>query len=59
VERVFRSGEGLAVEVVQTLPGPGCTTAQVITQPVDVVVVAAADAKTWSFSDRTVAGGCR
>jgi len=59
VERVFRSGEGLAVEVVQTMPGPGCTTAQVITQPVDVVVVAAVDAKTWSFSDRTVAGGCR
>ena len=59
VSRVFRSGEGLAVEVVETVPGPGCTTAQVITQPVDVVVVAAADAKTWSFSDRTVAGGCR
>jgi PrcB C-terminal len=58
VERVTRVGQGLAVEVMETVPAPGCTTTQALTQPVDVVVVAAADAKTWSFSDRTVTGGC-
>jgi hypothetical protein len=59
VQRVTRSGQGLAVDVVETAPGPGCPVAQTQTQPVDVVAVAAADAKTWSFNDRTVALGCR
>ena len=58
VERVTRVGPGLAVEVTETVPPQGCMTTQAITEPVDVVVVAAADAKTWSFSDRKVAGGC-
>jgi hypothetical protein len=59
VERVTRTGDGLAVEVVETVPGPGCMTTQALTQPVDVVVVAAADARTWSFSDQSRAQGCR
>jgi hypothetical protein len=59
VDQVVRSGDGLAVEVVEVAPGPDCMSAQVVTQPVDVVVVAAADAKTWSFTDRTLAAGCR
>jgi hypothetical protein len=46
------------VEVLETMPPQGCVTTQALTQPVDVVVVAAADAKTWSFSDRRVAGSC-
>jgi hypothetical protein len=29
-----------------------------LTQPVDMVVVAAADAQTWSFTDRRAAGSC-
>jgi hypothetical protein len=58
VERVTRVGPGLAVEVVETVPPQGCATTQALTQPVDVVVVAAADARTWSFSDRRVAGNC-
>jgi hypothetical protein len=59
VERVTRTGVGLAVEVVETVPGPGCVTTQALTQPVDVVVVAAAEARTWSFSDQSRALGCR
>ena len=59
VSRVIRAGPGLAVEAVETVPGQGCLVTQTVTQPVDVVVVAAADAKTWSFSDRTVAQGCQ
>ena len=59
VERVVRAGAGLAVEVVETVPGPGCATTQQLTQPVDVVVVAAADARTWSFSDQTRTQECR
>jgi len=59
VDRVIRSGQGLAVDVVETSPGPGCQVTQATTQPVDVVAVAAADAKTWSFNDRTVARGCQ
>lgn len=58
VDRVTRVGLGLAVEVTETVPPQGCMTTQAITQPVDVVVVAAADAKTWSFGDRKMAGGC-
>jgi len=58
VERVIRVGAGLAVEVATTVPSKGCMTTQALTQPVDVVVVAAADARTWSFADRSVAGGC-
>ena len=58
VERVAHAGAGLVVEVVETVPGPGCWTTQQLTRPVDVVVVAAADARTWSFSDRTRVQPC-
>jgi hypothetical protein len=59
VDRVTRSGAGVSVDVVQTTPGAGCIMSQALTQPVDVVVVAAADAKTWSFSERSAEQGCR
>ena len=59
VNRVARAGKAMTVEVVETVPGPGCWTTQQITQPVDVVVVAAADAPTWSFSDQTRSQGCK
>lgn len=59
VTRVTRAGAGLAVDVVETVPGAGCMTTQQLTQPVDVVVVAAADARTWSFSDRSQAEDCK
>ena len=59
VERVARAGRSMTVDVVETVPGPGCWTTQQITQPVDVVVVAAADAPEWSFSDRTRTQGCK
>ena len=58
VDRVTRVGPGLAVEVTETAPPPGCMVTQALTQPVDMVVVAAADAQTWSFTDRRVAGRC-
>jgi hypothetical protein len=58
MERVTRVGAGLAIEVTETVPPQGCMTTQALTQPVDVVVVAAADARTWSFTDRRVAGEC-
>jgi PrcB C-terminal len=59
VEQVARAGKSMTVDVVETVPGPGCWTTQQITQPVDVVVVAAADAPTWSFSDQTKTQGCQ
>ena len=46
-------------EVLETSPGPGCAVTQALTQPVDVVVVAAADVRTWSFSDRGQVNGCQ
>jgi hypothetical protein len=58
VDRVTRIGAGLAVEVTETVPPQGCVATQALTQPVDMVVVAAADVQTWSFTDRKVAGGC-
>ena len=59
VERVTRTADGLAVEVVETTPGAGCVTTQALTQPVDVIVVQAADARTWSFSDQTRPQACQ
>ena len=59
VDRVARAGKSMTVEVVETVPGPGCWTTQQITQPVDVVVVAAADAPSFSFSDQTRSQGCK
>lgn len=59
VERVARAGKSMTVDVVETVPGAGCWTTQQITQPVDVVVVAAADAPTWSFSDKTKSQACK
>jgi hypothetical protein len=59
VERVARAGKSMTVDVVETVPGPGCWTTQQITQPVDVVVIAAADTPTWSFSDRTKSQECK
>jgi hypothetical protein len=59
VERVARAGKSMTVDVVETVPGPGCWTTQQITPPVVVVVVAAADAPTWSFSDRTRSQECK
>jgi len=58
VDRVDRSGSGVAVEVVETTPGRGCLMTQALTQPVDVVVVAAAEARTWSFRERRVEQPC-
>jgi hypothetical protein len=59
VERVVRTATGAAIEVVETTPGPGCIMTQALTQPVDVVVVAAADAESWEFGERRVEQGCR
>jgi hypothetical protein len=58
VSRVARAGASMTVEVLQTDPGPGCLTTQQLTQPVDVVVVAAAGAPTWSFSEQTRSQEC-
>ena len=58
VDRVVRSGSSATVEVVETTPGKDCMMTQAMTQPVDVVVVAAADARTWGFGERRVEQGC-
>ena len=58
VDRVDRSGTGVAIDVVETTPGKGCMMTQALTQPVDVVVVAAADARTWGFRERRVEQAC-
>src|SRR5882724_7251914 len=59
VERGSQGGQGLAVQVVETSPGPGCAVTQALTQPVDDVVVTAGDSKTWSFSDRSQVNACQ
>src|SRR5689334_3234290 len=58
VQQVTRVGDGLAVQVIETTPAEGCNTAQALTQPVDVVVVDGATAKTWSFSETKQARSC-
>ena len=59
VERVTQSDGQLTVEVVERTPGPNCMTSASLTQPVDVVVVPAADAKSLSFMERKEIRGCR
>ena len=59
VDRVSQSNGELTVEVVETTPSPNCMTTASLTQPVDVVVVPLADAKSWSFVERKDIRGCR
>lgn len=59
IDRVIRSDGQLTIEVVERTPGPNCITTASITQPVDVVVVPAADARSPSFLERKEIRGCR
>jgi hypothetical protein len=59
VDGVRQANGELTVEVVETAPGPNCTTTGSSTQPVDIVVVPALAAKSWSFVDRKEVRGCR
>ncbi len=59
VDRVTQSEGQLTVEVVERTPGPNCMTTASLTQPVDVVVVPAADAKSLSFLERKEIRDCR
>jgi hypothetical protein len=59
VDRVTQSDGQLTVEVLERTPGPNCITTASLTQPVDVVVVPAADAKSLSFLERKEIRGCR
>ena len=59
IDRVTQSDGQLTVEVVERTPGPNCMTTASLTQPVDVVVLPAADAKSLSFLERKEIRGCR
>lgn len=58
VDQALRTGSELSLNVVETTPAPGCVMTQALTQPVDIVVVAAADVRSWGFSERMVAQNC-
>jgi len=58
VQQVTRVGDGLAVQVLETTPAPGCSVSQALTQPVDIVVVDGASARTWSFSEAKQSRPC-
>jgi hypothetical protein len=59
VVRVGQADGELSVEVVETTPGPNCISTTSLTQPVDVVVVPAVSARSWSFTERKEVRGCR
>jgi hypothetical protein len=59
IDRVTQTDGQLTVEVVERTPGPNCVTSASLTQPVDVVVVPAVDAKSPSFLERKEIRGCR
>lgn len=59
VDRITGTDGELSVEVVERTPGPNCMTAASLTQPVDVVVVPAADVRSWSFMERKEIRACR
>jgi hypothetical protein len=58
IDRVTQTDGELTVEVVERTPGPNCMTTASLTQPVDVVIVPAADARSWSFVQRKEIRGC-
>ena len=58
VDRVRQVNGELTVEVVETTPGPNCMTTTSLTQPVDVIVVPAPTARSWSFVERKEVRGC-
>jgi hypothetical protein len=58
VDRVRQANGELTVEVVETTPGPNCRTTTSLTQPVDVIVVPAPTARSWSFIERKEVRGC-
>ncbi len=58
VDRITQTDGELSVEVVERSPGPNCMTTASLTQPVDVVVVSAADARSWSFMERKEIRAC-
>jgi hypothetical protein len=59
VDQVTQSGPALTVSVLETKPGPNCMTTAALTQPVDIVVVPAVNAKSWSFVEQKDVRGCR
>lgn len=59
IDRVDQADGELSVDVVERTPGPNCMTTASLTQPVDVVVVPAANARSWSFVERKEIRGCR
>jgi len=59
IDSVNRGEGGLSVIVVERTPSPNCMTTASLTQPVDVVVVPAADARSWSFVERKEIQACR
>jgi hypothetical protein len=59
VDRVTLVDGQLQVEVVERTPGPNCMTTASLTQPVDVVVVPASEARSWRFVERKEIRGCR
>ena len=58
VDRVRQVNGELTIEVVETAPGPNCMTTTSLTQPVDVIVVPAPTARSWSFVERKEVRGC-
>ncbi len=59
VDQVTQTNGELTVTVVERTPGPNCMTTASLTQPVDVVVVPAADTKSLSFLERKEIRDCR
>jgi hypothetical protein len=59
VDQVAQSGTALTISVLETRPGPNCMTTAALTQPVDVVMIPAVSAKSWSFVEQQDVRGCR
>jgi hypothetical protein len=59
VDRVGQVDGELTVQVLETSPGPNCSTSSSPTQPVDVVVVPVVAPRSWSFTERKETRGCR
>jgi protease stability complex PrcB-like protein len=59
VSQVSDSAGELTIEVLETSPGPECSVAAALSQPVDVVVVPAVKTQRWSFVEQQLVRSCR
>ena len=59
VSRISQAAGALTIESYRDVPGPNLHDCREFDQPVDVVVIPAANVRNWNFAERKEVRGCR